>query len=176
MALSRKQGPLQVATTVPRSVQPHTAAPAVLPIGHSTEEPSWVTNLVGHAPSPQPAIARSADGLTWQDRDAMLRKQYAQIADMPQRWDMATPPPLGYLQQQQQMLNPPPFAAMSKPSFMPSPLAQVQAHNRGPFTQHDAGVIELARSKGLNPAFYDCRPPIVRVLFELVLKLRLDFS
>lgn len=135
-------------------------------------EPSWVANLVGHDIAPS---ARSAHTPNWQDRDALLRQHQQGMLPphQQQRWDQ-NHIPLAYLQQQQQqqyaMGMKGPYGpgagqgfASPNPGYMggPAPMypsPPVSAHMLGP---QDQAVIELARAKGLNPANYNCRPPIV---------------
>lgn len=155
---------------------------------HPAEEPSWVTNLVGQADRFQSSQApvRSASAGGWNDREALLRSQgYSQ--QLPQRWDQAQlmSPPLTYLQQHQllaagyggmppfkqpqsaaplgQFAQPPPYL---NPAFNPAlahPYGQLPNPALQPPPPHqDMAVIELARSKGLNPATYNCRPSQAR--------------
>jgi hypothetical protein len=155
---------------------------------HPAEEPSWVTNLVGQADRfhSSQAPVRSASAGGWNDREALLRSQgYSQ--QMPQRWDQAQlmSPPLTYLQQHQllaagyagmppfkqpqsaaplgQFAQPPPYL---NPAFNPAlahPYGQLPNPALQPPPPHqDMAVIELARSKGLNPATYNCRPSQAR--------------
>lgn len=139
-------------------------------------EPSWVANLVGHDVAP----LRSAHSPNWTDRDALLRQhQQGMLPPHQQRWDQGHVP-LAYLQQQQQqqlqgayglaMKAQYPGYAPPNPGYMggaapmyPSP--PVSAHMLGP---QDQAVIELARAKGLNPATYNCRPPVVSTILSLM--------
>jgi hypothetical protein len=141
------------------------------PIG----EPSWVAGLVGHDIVPRP---RSAHTPHWQDQD-MLRHQQGMLP-FQQQWDMEQIP-MGYMQHQGQQLPgpfnmplkgvnsnvgqypgyPPMLGMNSNNGYMGSPMyptPPASAHALGP---QDQAVIELARSKGLNPASFNCRPPVV---------------
>lgn len=143
-------------------------------------EPSWVAGLVGHDVVPRPRSA-NAPSSQWQLPESMQRPQQGMLPLQP-RWDQG--PQLGYLPQHQQQpqlgpygmpmrgmspnINPnmgqypgyaqPPLPGLSQnPGYMgtytntPTP----SAHMLGP---QDQAVIELARSKGLNPASFNCRP------------------
>lgn len=138
------------------------------PIG----EPSWVAGLVGHDIVPRP---RSAHTPHWQDQDMLHRQQG--MLPYQQQWDREQMP-MGYMQHQGQQL-PGPFnmplkglnsnvgqypgypPMLANQNFMGPPMyptPPVSAHALGP---QDQAVIELARSKGLNPASFNCRPPVV---------------
>lgn len=141
------------------------------PIG----EPSWVAGLVGHDIVPRP---RSAHTPHWQDQDGFHRQQG--MLPFQNQWDRAQIP-MGYMQHQGQQL-PGPFNMPLKglnpnvgqyPGYPPTPGT---THNQGymgppmyptpPTSTHalgpqDQAVIELARTKGLNPATFNCRPPVV---------------
>ncbi|KAK4687985.1 YTH domain-containing family protein, partial [Tremellales sp. Uapishka_1] len=157
---------LSLVTDVLRHPQSLTGGPLGHPMGHPADEPSWVANLVGLPDQRMPQHARSAATTSWQERDATLRQQS-------QRWPESNQP-LGYLQQQQQQL----FASQlygngqmkqypypqPHPGYLAGPLIPV--YPTPPTTAQsqraDADVVELARSKGLNPASFDCRPPRAR--------------
>lgn len=102
------------------------------------EEPAWVTNLVGMPGQPQPRPQ-------WDDRYAA----YGGIA-----------PPLSMYQQQAygQQLKGIPQMPMQY-NYLPYTQYQPPAP---PLSEQDLDVIELARSKGLNPATFDCHPPYAR--------------
>lgn len=147
------------------------------PIG----EPSWVAGLVGHDIVPRP---RSAHTPHSQWSDGMHRPQQGMLPPQ-QRWDQGGP--LGYMPQQHQQqvggygmpmrsmsphVNPnmgqypgyptqPMHGMGQQQGYMGAPMYNTPpptAHVLGP---QDQAVIELARSKGLNPANFNCRPPIV---------------
>ena len=129
---------------------------------HLGDEPSWVANLVGHADRLSPQPPRSATAPNWQERD---------FGGIPQGWEPAqfVGQSFGYLPHHQQLLAAgyggqpgnksnagqyqQPFYMI--PSFYPSPPGTA-------LPSSDASVIELARTKGLNPATYDCNPPQAR--------------
>jgi hypothetical protein len=145
------------------------------PIG----EPSWVASLVGHDVVPRPRSAHTPHSQQWQDQD--VHRQQGMLPGQP-RWDQPQLP-LGYMQSPQQLLGPygmplkgmnlnvnvgqyPGYATPPMgmgPGYMASPMYQSPAttHMLGP---QDQAVIELARSKGLNPATFNCRPPVVSQL------------
>lgn len=145
------------------------------------DEPSWVTNLVGMPgqPSPQPPPHRQL----WDDRSGTPYGSYG-------NWPGGNvPAPLLYQQQQiyanQQaqlkiaaglpvhpgvpLLPQPGYNYLGSP-FTPGYPAPPGANIPGagapvssvPLSAQDLDVIELARSKGLNPATFDCRPPAAR--------------
>ncbi|WVR07547.1 hypothetical protein IAU60_004589 [Kwoniella sp. DSM 27419] len=163
--------------------QPMTAGPASMV--QSGEEPSWVTSLVGSAPTPQFAprsIGPTSSG--WQDREPVMR----QHSFTPQPRQQPMPgwpgpeamymgqPQLNMLQQQQFMtaggfmgMKPPYQQSFQSPylgtPFNPGFPSQSMPNHQGqaPHTsEQDRDVIELARQKGLNPATFDCRPPAAR--------------
>jgi hypothetical protein len=148
-------------------------------------EPSWVAGLVGHDIVPRP---RSAHTPHWQDQDMLHRQQG--MLPFQNQWDREQMP-MGYMQQQmhQQPQLPGPFNMPLKggntnigqypgyptmPSMNPNqaymgppmyPTPPVSAHALGP---QDQAVIELARSKGLNPASFNCRPPVVSTFLRVL--------
>ena len=148
---------------------------------HLADEPSWVTNLVGHAERISPQPVRTASAPNWGQRDMYGRPVDAGV--MPPQWLAQQQSFLGqYGQGVYQNLMPPGYGGMGMrnggqpgppgtPSFAQafSPyLAQpfVPAYpsppGTAPLPSEDAAVIELAKQKGLNPATYNCRPAQAR--------------
>lgn len=136
---------------------------------HTTEEPSWVANLVdGRESSPAPPQRTpSAPVSPWQN-DGPRGGAYQN-----QRWPEGFVP-ISYLQQPQQqqmgynlglqgfkpgMANMPGYPAAGPGGYLtpmtPNFYAPQPQPSIGP---QDQEVIELARKKGLNPATFDCRP------------------
>lgn len=101
--------------------------------GH--DEPAWIANLVGGDGPPRPPSAPTG---SWSGPQARWDGQY------------------GYGQQQ---VYPYPGYKMQNYPYMQTgyPAPNPPLH----FGAQDAAVIELARQKGLNPATFDCRPPVV---------------
>ena len=146
---------------------PNTAGP----IG----EPSWVAGLVGHDIVPRP---RSAHTPHWQDQD-MLRHQQGMLP-FQQQWDREQIQ-MGYMQHQGQHLPgpfnmplkgvnpnvgqypgyPPMLGVNPNNGYMGAPMYPTPPASAHAFGPQDQAVIELARSKGLNPASFNCRPPVV---------------
>ncbi|KAK8854707.1 hypothetical protein IAR55_003446 [Kwoniella newhampshirensis] len=195
-------GALTLESNVMRQAQPATSAPSARMLGHTGEEPSWVTSLVGADYTPQMTPRLAGPGSTdWQDRDIALRQhqqqqqqhqqqqqqQQQQMAfaqqqmhQQQQRWpdQMLQGQRLSFLQQQQMLAAgaynamkngnapqgyPPPHL---QPDFLGTPFG-ASPYPSPPGTavmqqNQDRDVIELARSKGLNPATYDCRPTAAR--------------
>ncbi|ORX38432.1 YT521-B-like domain-domain-containing protein [Kockovaella imperatae] len=114
----------------------------------SQEEPAWVANLVGQPDRRSPAPSRSPH---WAERDP---RQWG-----PNQMPYLTPPPqVGYPGQPslKQPYQQHPYGYMPPPSvsnMYPSP----------PNTADQmADVMELARSRGLNPSTFDCHPTQAR--------------
>lgn len=66
--------------------------------------------------------------------------------------------------------NQPMVGMSSNQGYMGAPMyptPPASTHMLGP---QDQAVIELARSKGLNPASFNCRPPVVSLSFRLPLE------
>ena len=177
---------LSITRDGPRLPSPSSRDPAIPPIGHTGEEPSWVSNLVGMPDrlTPQPAM-RPSSAPNWHDSDAFLRAQTLQ------RWPDQSQflgQSMGYLQHQQhqqqqqqlfsaqgyvngtgqkqgfnhhQQLYQPPYppAYLATPFTPLYPTPPVSA-----MPAQDQDVIDLARRKGLNPASFNCRPSSVSVL------------
>lgn len=146
-------------------------------------EPSWVASLVGHDVVPRPRSAHTPHTPHWQDQE-MLNRQPGMLP-FQHRWDQEQIP-MEYMQQHQQPQLPGPynmpFKGMNQninvgqypgygnqsmmgmnpnQGYMGAPLYPTpppSTHMLGP---QDQAVIELARSKGLNPASFNCRPPAV---------------
>lgn len=126
------------------------------------DEPSWVTNLVGMPgqPSPQPTGGRQL----WDDRS--YAAAYGGLAAQNMQ------PPLSLYQQQQAYgqqlkLGVPGAGGIPQMPVLPMqynylPYAQYQQPAAPQLSEQDLDVIELARSKGLNPATFDCHPPYAR--------------
>jgi hypothetical protein len=152
-------------------------------VPHLADEPSWVTNLVGHAERIPPQPVRTASAPNWNNRDMYGRPIDA--GAMPPQWLAQQQSFLGqpFGQGVYQNLLPPGYGGVpgmrnggqpgqsGTPSFSQafSPyLAQpfVPAYpsppGTAPLPSEDAAVIELAKQKGLNPATYDCRPAQAR--------------
>lgn len=140
------------------------------------DEPTWVTNLVGMPgqPSPQPPQQRQL----WDDRAG----PYANYPNWP---GGNVPAPLLFQQQQlyanQQaqlkiaaglpvhpgvpLLPQPGYNYLGSPftaGYPAPPGANLPIPAPVPLSAQDLDVIELARSKGLNPATFDCRPAAAR--------------
>ena len=177
---------LSVQRDGPRLPSPTNRDPAIPSIGHTGEEPSWVSNLVGMPDrlSPQPAT-RPSSAPNWHDSDdAFLRAQ------TPQRWPEQSHflgQSMGYLQhqqhqQQQQQLfaaqgfgngvgskqilshQPQYYPPQYPPAYMATPFTPVYPTPPvSAMPAQDQDVIDLARRKGLNPASFNCRPSTVRV-------------
>ena len=118
----------------------------------NSEEPAWVSSLVGMPDRVSPRPTRSPN---WQDRDPYR-----------QRWPEQMP--AGYMPPQallgagypgQPSLRPPQYGGYVNPAFNP---VYPSPPGTAPLPSSDADVMELARSKGLNPATYDCHPPQAR--------------
>lgn len=131
-------------------------------------EPSWVASLVGHDIVPRPRSAHTPHA-QWQVPDSMHRSQQGML---PQQWDQRAP----YIPQQHMGGYGMPMKHVNPnmgqyPGYAPQPMHQgygAPMYNNPPPSAHmlgpqDQAVIELARSKGLNPASFNCRPPIVRL-------------
>ncbi|RXK42434.1 hypothetical protein M231_00424 [Tremella mesenterica] len=160
-----------------------------------SEEPSWVSTLVGgperRSPLPPQQSQQGFANLPWAEREALLRSQ-----GMNQRWDPNNNsnfiPQHMYLSPQSQQIISNPYI---KPGQLPNltlsipgvPYSQSQPlHHLQPLqpipanfqpgaypyatppptamvtSAQDQAVIELAKSKGLNPATFDCRPTQAR--------------
>lgn len=147
---------------------------------HIGDEPSWVANLVGHAERISPQPVRTASAPNWQERDPYLRAQSGQGAPGPWPNQTYLAQPFGYLPAPQSFapgfdprqtgirpgtiqpganfiqMYPGYVNQQPIPSLYPSP--PVSAAN----PHEDVDVVALAKSKGLNPATFDCQPAQAR--------------
>ncbi len=130
------------------------------------EEPSWVANLVGHADRISPRPVRTASAPGWPNAAAYLPGQ-----PVPQLWINQPPYPqqMAYRQiyidnRQPGARTPvhqtaqfaPPYPHLTQQPLYPSPPGTALSPSE------DINVIELAKSKGLNPATFDCQPAQAR--------------
>ncbi|WWD02321.1 hypothetical protein V865_000360 [Kwoniella europaea PYCC6329] len=165
---------LTLETDVLRHPQPATAGASWRP----SDEPSWVTSLVGADHTPLVAPRSAGPGTaSWQEREHALRQQ--SYTPQPQQqfqrggWpqdqnQFMQQANFGYLQQQhllamkgmQSFPQPPYLGAPFSPAY-PSPPNTAMMQNQA-MSNQDRDVIELARQKGLNPATYNCRPAAAR--------------
>jgi hypothetical protein len=145
------------------------------PHSQLADEPSWVANLVGHADRTSPQPPRTASAPNWQDRDPHLRQQPPQNAPWPVQPHyinhpygfMPQQPMLGYDNRQSGAKTPvsygspytSPYPAYLGPNFNP---LYPSPPGTAPLPSEDADVIRLAKSKGLNPASFNCQPPQAR--------------
>jgi hypothetical protein len=166
-----ESGPVDYGYQQPiRRTQPELMAP--MTAGH-IGEPSWVAGLVGHDVVPRPRSAHTPHA-QWQLPDSMQRPQQGMLPPQP-RWDQ------GYLPQQPMGYGMPGMNPNINPNMGQYPgygqpmqhMGQNRGHmgppvysNTPPPSSHtlgpeDQAVIALARSKGLNPATFNCRPQTV---------------
>lgn len=148
-----------------------------------SEEPSWVSRLVGQdRDSPQPP-SRIAPGQQWQN-EAYLKGPVphhpAEYGDRPPYMGMPLGYPAGAPILQPPFAPPPHMRTPSPghplyqhyqppfpgpPTFMPPPYpvyGTPGSAGSAPLASQDLNVIQLAKSKGLNPAAFDCRPAAAR--------------
>lgn len=166
------------------------------------DEPSWLTNLVGHAERVSPQPVRTASAPQWNDRAMYPRTQpgQPQPGQMPPPWLGQQPylgQPFGQVPYQnllqpnfgqpgtkngptgpQGQFNQPPFPGYLSQAFNPM---YPSPPGTAPLPSEDASVIELAKSKGLNPASFDCRPAqarffVIKSYTVSALRLREDAS
>lgn len=148
---------------------------------HIGDEPSWVANLVGHAERISPQPVRTASAPNWPDRDAYLRGQPGQNMQPPWQNPPFLGQPFGYLPPNQAFApgydprtGAPKHNNAIQPgaNFMQLYPGYVNPANLNPLypsppvtaslPSEDVDVIALAKSKGLNPASFDCQPAQAR--------------